>query len=174
MREGKKRILLYRGPERLRANHLGLGSLPPLNIIALPILFEGSVRAVVELASFSPVQRDPSDLPRPADRGASASCSTPSMPTPLTENLLKQSQSQAEELRLQQEELRESNEDLGRQANAARRAEHGGGEEERGDRAARSCLRRGEGWRAPRCRRGTSPSSSPTCPTSSERRSTAS
>jgi signal transduction histidine kinase/ActR/RegA family two-component response regulator len=34
----------------------------------------------------------------------------------LTENLLKQSQSQAEELRLQQEELRESNEDLGRQA----------------------------------------------------------
>ena len=34
----------------------------------------------------------------------------------LTENLLKQSQSQAEELRSQQEELRESNEDLGRQA----------------------------------------------------------
>ena len=34
----------------------------------------------------------------------------------LTENLLKQSQSQAEELRAQQEELRESNEDLERQA----------------------------------------------------------
>jgi signal transduction histidine kinase/ActR/RegA family two-component response regulator len=34
----------------------------------------------------------------------------------LTENLLKQSQSQAEELLAQQEELRESNEDLGRQA----------------------------------------------------------
>jgi hypothetical protein len=32
----------------------GLGASAPLNIIVLPVLFEGSVRAVVELASFSP------------------------------------------------------------------------------------------------------------------------
>jgi hypothetical protein len=31
----------------------GLGEATPLNIIVLPILFEGSVRAVIELASFS-------------------------------------------------------------------------------------------------------------------------
>ena len=94
----------------------GLGSSPPLNIIVLPVLFEGSVRAVVELASFSPFSADPSDLPRPAHRRASASSSTPSKPTPSPRTCSKQSQSQAEELRSQQEELRESNEDLGRQA----------------------------------------------------------
>ena len=31
-----------------------MGEAPPLNIIVLPILFEGSVRAVIELASFHP------------------------------------------------------------------------------------------------------------------------
>jgi hypothetical protein len=32
----------------------GLGEAPPLNIIVLPILFEGNVTAVIELASFHP------------------------------------------------------------------------------------------------------------------------
>src|SRR4029077_159250 len=32
----------------------GLGEAPPLNIMVLPILFEGNVRAVIELASFHP------------------------------------------------------------------------------------------------------------------------
>ena len=32
----------------------GLGEAPPLNIIVLPVLFEGEVKAVIELASFQP------------------------------------------------------------------------------------------------------------------------
>src|SRR5439155_1297692 len=32
----------------------GLGEAPPLNIIVLPVLFEGEVKAVIELASFHP------------------------------------------------------------------------------------------------------------------------
>jgi HAMP domain-containing protein len=38
---------------RLRADQLGPRGIPALNIIVLPVLFEGSVRAVIELASFS-------------------------------------------------------------------------------------------------------------------------
>ena len=46
----------------------GLGEAPPRNIIVLPILFEGEVKAVIELASLPAVQPDPPDLPRPAHR----------------------------------------------------------------------------------------------------------
>ena len=50
----KKRILLTEVPGDYVRINSGLGASPPLNIIVLPVLFEGSVRAVVELASFSP------------------------------------------------------------------------------------------------------------------------
>ena len=50
----KKRILLTEVPGDYVRINSGLGEAPPLNIIVLPVLFEGSVRAVVELASFSP------------------------------------------------------------------------------------------------------------------------
>ena len=48
----KKRILLTDVPGDYVKINSGLGESPPLNIIVLPVLFEGSVRAVVELASF--------------------------------------------------------------------------------------------------------------------------
>ena len=41
----------------------GLGESTPLNIIVLPILFEGSVRAVVELRVVRHLQPYPSGLP---------------------------------------------------------------------------------------------------------------
>jgi hypothetical protein len=50
----KKRILLTEVPGDYVRINSGLGASAPLNIIVLPVLFEGSVRAVVELASFSP------------------------------------------------------------------------------------------------------------------------
>ena len=59
----------------------GLGESAPLNIIVLPVLFEGSVRAVIELASFSPVQRRPTRRSSTSSPRASASCSTRSRPT---------------------------------------------------------------------------------------------
>src|ERR1700691_2799294 len=49
----KERILLTNVPGDYVKINSGLGEAAPLNIIVLPILFEGSVRAVVELASFS-------------------------------------------------------------------------------------------------------------------------
>src|SRR6185436_1337539 len=50
----KKRILLTDVPGDYVRISSGLGEAVPLNIVVLPVLFEGTLRAVVELASFSP------------------------------------------------------------------------------------------------------------------------
>jgi signal transduction histidine kinase/HAMP domain-containing protein len=111
----KKRILLTDVPGDYVRISSGLGASTPLNVVVLPVLFEGSVRAVVELASFSPFSVTHQAFLDQITESIGLVLSTIEAST-LTENLLKQSQSQAEELRVQQEELRESNEDLGRQA----------------------------------------------------------
>jgi signal transduction histidine kinase/ActR/RegA family two-component response regulator len=111
----KKRILLTEVPGDYVRINSGLGESPPLNIIVLPVLFEGSVRAVVELASFSPFSVTHQAFLDQLPESIGLVLNTIEANT-LTENLLEQSQSLAEELRSQQEELRESNEDLGRQA----------------------------------------------------------
>ena len=116
VRQGEEADPADRGARRLRADQLrARRRRPPLNIIVLPVLFEGSVRAVVELASFSPFSATHQAFLDQLTESIGLVLSTIEADT-LTENLLKQSQSQAEELRSQQEELRESNEDLGRQA----------------------------------------------------------
>jgi signal transduction histidine kinase/CheY-like chemotaxis protein/HAMP domain-containing protein len=111
----KKRILLTEVPADYVRISSGLGASPPLNIIVLPILFEGSVRAVVELASFSSFSPIHQAFLDQITESIGLVLNTIEANT-LTENLLVQSQTQAEELLSQQEELRESNEDLGRQA----------------------------------------------------------
>jgi signal transduction histidine kinase/DNA-binding response OmpR family regulator/HAMP domain-containing protein len=50
----KKTILLTRVPADYIQISSGLGQAAPLNIIVLPVLFEGEVKAVIELASFHP------------------------------------------------------------------------------------------------------------------------
>ena len=111
----KKRILLTDVPGDYVRINSGLGESPPLNIVVLPVLFEGSLRAVIELASFSPFSITHQTFLDSVTESIGIVLST-IQASALTETLLKQSQSQAEELRSQQEELRESNEDLGRQA----------------------------------------------------------
>jgi HAMP domain-containing protein len=111
----KKRILLTQVPGDYVRINSGLGSSPPLNIIVVPVLFEGSVRAVFELASFSPFSLIHQAFLDQLTESIGLVLNTIEADT-RTDNLLKQSQSLAEELRAQQEELRESNEDLGRQA----------------------------------------------------------
>jgi signal transduction histidine kinase/HAMP domain-containing protein/ActR/RegA family two-component response regulator len=111
----KKRILLTDVPGDYVKINSGLGAATPLNIIVLPVLFEGSVRAVVELASFSAFSVTHQAFLDQLPESIGLVLNTIEADT-VTENLLKQSQSLAAELRSQQEELRESNEDLGRQA----------------------------------------------------------
>ncbi|MET0326932.1 MAG: ATP-binding protein, partial [Ilumatobacteraceae bacterium] len=111
----KKRILLTDVPGDYVRISSGLGASPPLNIIVLPVLLEGTVRAVIELASFSPFSPTHQAFldQLPESIGVVLSTIEANM---LTETLLEQAQSLAEELRSQQEELRESNADLERQA----------------------------------------------------------
>ena len=111
----KKRILLTDVPGDYVKVNSGLGESAPLNIIVLPVLFEGSVRAVVELASFSPFSVTHQAFLDQLPESIGLVLSTIEANT-ATENALEQSQSLAEELRSQQEELRESNADLERQA----------------------------------------------------------
>ena len=48
----KERILLTEVPDNYIKISSGLGEATPLNAVVLPVLFEGQVTAVVELASF--------------------------------------------------------------------------------------------------------------------------
>jgi signal transduction histidine kinase/HAMP domain-containing protein/ActR/RegA family two-component response regulator len=111
----KKRILLTQVPDDYVKISSGLGEATPLNIIVLPVLFEGAVHAVVELASFSAFSPIHQTFLDSITESIGLVLNTIEANT-VTENLLVQSRSQAEELRSQQEELRESNEYLGRQA----------------------------------------------------------
>jgi signal transduction histidine kinase/CheY-like chemotaxis protein/HAMP domain-containing protein len=111
----KKRILLTEVPGDYVQINSALGASAHMNIMVLPILFEGSVRAVIEIAASSPFSESHQAFLDQLPESIGLVLNTIEADT-LTENLLKQSQSQAEELRSQQEELRESNEDLGRQA----------------------------------------------------------
>jgi signal transduction histidine kinase len=111
----KERIVLTDVPGDYVTINSGLGEATPLNIVVLPILFEGSVRVVVELASFTRFSLTHQAFLDQLTESIGLVLNTIEANT-LTENLLKQSQSQAQELQSRQEDLRASNEDLAKQA----------------------------------------------------------
>src|SRR6187401_1651904 len=125
----KKPILLTNVPPDYIQIASGLGESPPRNIIVLPILFEGEVKAVVELASFLPFsQIHQTFLDQLSESiGVVLNMIQANM---RTEELLEQSQkltqelqSQSEELRKQQDELKKSNVELEQQAKTLRQSE---------------------------------------------------
>jgi signal transduction histidine kinase/DNA-binding response OmpR family regulator/HAMP domain-containing protein len=118
----RKPIILTRVPADYIQISSGLGESPPLTIIVLPVLFEGEVKAVVELASFHPFsQIHQLFLDQLAITiGVVLNMITASM---RTEQLLQQSQGlteelqdQSKELQSQQDELRRTNLALEKQA----------------------------------------------------------
>jgi HAMP domain-containing protein/CheY-like chemotaxis protein/signal transduction histidine kinase len=125
----KKPILLSNVPSDYIQITSGLGEAPPKNIIVLPILFEGEVKAVVELASFLPFsQIHQTFLDQLQESiGVVLNMIAANM---RTEELLQQSQkltqelqSQSEELKRQQDELRHSNSELEQQARTLKQSE---------------------------------------------------
>ncbi|HYD52262.1 MAG TPA: HAMP domain-containing protein [Gemmatimonadaceae bacterium] len=125
----KQPILLQNVPDDYIQITSGLGEAPPRNIIVLPILFEGEVKAVIELASFLPFsQIHQTFLDQLAESiGVVLNMIQANM---RTEELLEQSQkltqelqSQSEELRRQQDELKRSNSELEAQARTLRQSE---------------------------------------------------
>ncbi len=107
----KQRILLNNVPDNYIQITSGLGEAKPLNILVLPIIFEGRVKAVIELASF---ERYSSTHQAFLDQLAeSIGIVLNTIEANMrTEELLKQSQSLANELGSQQEELRQTNDEL--------------------------------------------------------------
>jgi CheY-like chemotaxis protein/signal transduction histidine kinase/HAMP domain-containing protein len=125
----KKPILLTNVPDDYIRISSGLGEAPPRNILVLPVLFEGEVKAVIELASFLPFsQIHQLFLDQLAETvGVVINMIAANM---RTAELLEQSQSltlelqsQSEELRKQQEELKRSNAELEAQATTLRTSE---------------------------------------------------
>ncbi len=107
----KERILITNAPPDYVAITSGLGAAPPTNIIVLPVLFEGQVKAVMELSSFeqfSPIHQAFLDQ---LVESIGIVLNTIEANT-RTEDLLKQSQSLAKELQSRQEELQNTNNEL--------------------------------------------------------------
>ena len=109
----KQRILLTDVPATTSGSTRASASPPPLNIIVLPILFEGSVRAVLELASFSEFSPTHQAFLDQLTESIGLVLNTVEADT-LTENLLKQSQSQAQELQSRAGQLAEQNTEVER------------------------------------------------------------
>ncbi|HKF43957.1 MAG TPA: HAMP domain-containing protein [Thermoanaerobaculia bacterium] len=107
----KRKILLHQVPKRYLSISSGLGESAAASIIVLPVLFEGQVKAVLELASFERFSSSHEALLDQLTESIGIVLNTIEANT-LTEDLLKQSQSLAGELQSQQEELRQTNQQL--------------------------------------------------------------
>lgn len=82
----------------------GLGEAPPAHVIVLPVLFEGKVLGVIELASFQPFTHIQRDFLNQLAEMIATSVNTISVNTK-TEKLLEQSQELAAQLRDRSQEL---------------------------------------------------------------------
>jgi len=107
----KKSILLTHAPSDYIHINSGLGGCEPLNILVIPMLFEQKVVGVIELASFQLfTSLNQTMLEQVANNTAVVINNIFSQQK--TKQLLGETQSQSEELQVQQEELKSSNDDL--------------------------------------------------------------
>ncbi|MEH1947474.1 MAG: response regulator, partial [Nostoc sp.] len=118
----KERILLTDVPNDYVKISSGLGEATPLNAVVLPVLFEGQVTAVIELASFRRFSEIHLTFFDQLTESIAIVLNTIAA-SMRTEELLKQSQSLAEELQTQQSELRETNKRLEQQAQSLKTSE---------------------------------------------------
>jgi HAMP domain-containing protein/CheY-like chemotaxis protein/signal transduction histidine kinase len=118
----KERILLTEVPENYVKISSGLGESTPLNVVVLPVLFEGQVTAVIELASFRRFSEIHLTFLDQLTESIAIVLNTIAA-SMRTEELLKQSQSLAEELQSQQKELTDTNKRLEQQAQSLRASE---------------------------------------------------
>ncbi len=95
-----------------------LGGSQPRELLIAPARIDGIVQGIIELGFFQPVQPIDRELLDRASESIGISVRTSKDRTRL-EELLDETQRQAEELQAQQEELRVSNEELDEQARAA-------------------------------------------------------
>ncbi|MFC9281964.1 HAMP domain-containing protein [Streptomyces collinus] len=102
--EERRTILVENAPSGYLKISSGLGEAPPAQVIVLPVLFEGTVLGVIELASFTPFTQIQKDFLNQIAEMIATSVNTISVNTK-TEQLLKQSQELTEQLRERSAEL---------------------------------------------------------------------
>jgi HAMP domain-containing protein/signal transduction histidine kinase/CheY-like chemotaxis protein len=102
----KERILLTNVPKNYTRIKSGLGQASPKNVIVLPVLFETKIKAVIELASFEPFSEIHLDFLEQLTESIGIVLNTIETNS-RTEELLAQSQSLTDELRLTNEELQD-------------------------------------------------------------------
>ncbi|GAB7104879.1 HAMP domain-containing protein [Streptomyces phaeofaciens JCM 4814] len=102
--EEKRTILVENAPSGYLKISSGLGEAPPAQVIVLPVLFEGKVLGVIELASFTKFTQIQKDFLNQLAEMIATSVNTISVNTK-TELLLKQSQELTEQLRERSAEL---------------------------------------------------------------------
>jgi signal transduction histidine kinase/CheY-like chemotaxis protein/HAMP domain-containing protein len=107
----KEKILITNVPSGYIKISSGLGKVKPSNLIILPVLFENNVKAVIELASLDDLSETHIDFLTQVTESIGIVLNTIETNT-RTEELLAQSQSLASELKIQQEELRRTNDEL--------------------------------------------------------------
>ncbi len=118
----KQRILVTNIPPNYVHVSSGLGEAAPNNIIVLPVLFEGEVKAVIELSTFHVFSDTHLAFLDQLTESIGIVLNTIEANT-RTEDLLLQSQSLAAELQSQQDELKKTNEQLEKQAESLRESE---------------------------------------------------
>src|SRR5437773_5522845 len=107
----REKILLTNVPPDYIQVTSGLGEAPPLNILVLPVIFEGQVKAVIELASFARFSATHQAFLDQLMESIGIVLNTSEANT-RTQDLLTQSQSLATELQVRQGELQRSNAEL--------------------------------------------------------------
>jgi len=107
----KERIILSNIPNDYVKISSGLGKAKPSNLIVLPVLFENNVKAVIELGSLDSFSQTHLDFLSQLTESIGIVLNTIETNS-RTEELLAQSQSLAGELKIQQEELRRTNDEL--------------------------------------------------------------
>jgi signal transduction histidine kinase/HAMP domain-containing protein/DNA-binding response OmpR family regulator len=107
----KEKILLTHVPADYIRIASGLGEAPPQSVLVLPVIFEGDVRGVLELASFE--RFNPTHQAFLDQLTESIGIVINTIEANMrTEGLLRQSQSLAGELQSRQEELQQTNQQL--------------------------------------------------------------
>jgi HAMP domain-containing protein/CheY-like chemotaxis protein/signal transduction histidine kinase len=111
----KQRILITDVSGDYARIHSSLGEARPVNIVVLPVLFEGETKAVVELASLYPFTETHLAFLEQLPQSIGVVLNTIEA-TMRTENLLEQSQQLTLELQTRQSELQQTNEELASKA----------------------------------------------------------
>jgi signal transduction histidine kinase/DNA-binding response OmpR family regulator/HAMP domain-containing protein len=99
------------------------GDSPPRNIVALPLVFEDAVKGVIELGSFEELLDEKLDFLRDISSSVAIAFHTVQNQMRLKQ-LLDETQRQAAQLQVQEEELRTANEELEEQTRSLKESEN--------------------------------------------------